>query len=487
MCAPIRAEEGLLGALCPPGSNTPYNSLSENESIGGYPTYAQIDDLHVDAKTLDSEGRCVVLEFPAFVLFGVYVPANSNDSEQGKLFREAFFDALDIRIRNLHRMGKNVILTGDLNVIREEIDTARAEESIREAGGREEWLSRRNQRIFNQLIEHGKVVGEPDEGRENPVFWDICREFHPKRKGMYTHWDTKINARPGNYGSRIDYILCSIEMKSWFIESNIQEGLMGSDHCPVYAQTKDVVDWRGKQAHIVDILNPPGVFKDGKRLRELDPAKDIPRTSGKLMPEFHKRRSIKDMFSKKPTLSTAKSTVFIESESLKPIEETATASKLASTPPRTSKLTNSPNKPVNSFNAAEKRRSSTTSPAKPVKRSKSNGSTSNSQGSAKGQQSLKGFFISKTPGPKSQSAPEPSPIDSPPTQEEAEPSQTPTPSIPTEPIALEVIDPEKSIEGWTKLFSMKPLPRCEHNEECKKYSTKKKGPNCGREFFLCAR
>ena len=27
-------------------------------------------------------------------------------------------------------------------------------------------------------------------------------------------------------GSRIDYILCSSDMKSWFSDSNIQEGLM---------------------------------------------------------------------------------------------------------------------------------------------------------------------------------------------------------------------------------------------------------------------
>jgi AP endonuclease-2 len=69
-------------------------------------------------------------------------------------------------------------------------------------------------------------VGERDEGRESPVLWDVCRGFHEGRKGMYTHWDQKINARPGNYGSRIDFILCSISMKPWISASNIQEGLM---------------------------------------------------------------------------------------------------------------------------------------------------------------------------------------------------------------------------------------------------------------------
>lgn len=225
VCAPIRAEEGLLGVLCPPDSSIPYRELPDDQCIGGYPTPTQIADLGVDPAVLDAEGRCVVLEFPAFVLFGVYSPANSNGMRDD--FRYGFVTALDTRIRNLERMGKRVILTGDLNVSREEIDTAKAEESMRKEGiTREEYFGAPNRRLFNQLLEGGRVYGERDEGREKPVLWDICRGFHEGRKGMYTHWEQKINARPGNYGSRIDYVLCSIEMKSWISDSNIQEGLM---------------------------------------------------------------------------------------------------------------------------------------------------------------------------------------------------------------------------------------------------------------------
>jgi AP endonuclease-2 len=166
-----------------------------------------------------------VLEFPAFVLFGVYSPANSNGLRDD--FRFAFWSALDTRIRNLDRMGKRVILTGDLNVSRDEQDTAGGEEDRKKMGmSHEDYVSTPNRRIFNQLLDGGEVVGERDEGREKPILWDICRAFHEGRKGMYTHWEQKINARPGNYGSRIDYVLCSIALKGWVSESNIQEGLM---------------------------------------------------------------------------------------------------------------------------------------------------------------------------------------------------------------------------------------------------------------------
>ena len=142
-------------------------------------------------------------------------------------FRYGFLSALDTRVRNLIRQGKRVVVCGDLNVSREELDTAKAEENMKKEGiTHEEYMSTPNRRIFNQLLEGGSVFGDRDEGREQPVMWDVCRGFHPDRKGMYTHWEQKINARPGNFGSRIDFVLCSLDMKTWFCESNIQEGLM---------------------------------------------------------------------------------------------------------------------------------------------------------------------------------------------------------------------------------------------------------------------
>lgn len=538
VCAPIRAEEGLLGVICPPDSSTSYRELPDNQCIGGYPTPTQIADLGVDPAVLDAEGRCVVLEFPAFVLFGVYSPANSNGMRDD--FRYGFVTALDTRIRNLEKMGKRVILTGDLNVSREEIDTAKAEESMRKEGiSREEYFSAPNRRLFNQLLEGGRVYGERDEGREKPVLWDICRGFHEDRKGMYTHWEQKINARPGNYGSRIDYVLCSIEMKSWISDSNIQEGLMGSDHCPVYATFKQKVDLRGEEVNIFDIMNPPGIFKDGKRLREYS-TKDLPAFSGKLLPEFDKRRSIKDMFTRKPSPATSKSNIelptlpstVVDSVGDTPEMDTASTSNTdaasasqnlapSSTARSTSSSTGSPEK---------KRRSNDSQPTKPAKRTKASSSSSNTT-TLKGQQSLKGFFKPKAStstssntasvGALEESASNESPLEptsneqvsettgSPapntpkssrntrretsdtPTTPKAKPSPSPllrSPSMRSEGTDADFIDPIVSKESWTKLFTKKPAPRCEgHDEPCITFTTKKNGVNCGRQFWICPR
>jgi AP endonuclease-2 len=477
VCAPIRAEEGLLGVLCPPGSSTPYRELPDDACIGGYPSISQVAELGVDAAALDAEGRCVVVEFPAFVLFGVYSPANSSGNRDD--FSIGFRCALDTRIRNLAKMGKNVILTGDLNVSREDIDSARAEESMREEGETyADYLNRPTRRLFNQLIENGRVPGERDEGREKPVLWDICREFHPKREGMYTHWEQKINARPGNFGSRIDYVLCSIGIKSWFNDANIQEGLMGSDHCPVYASTKDVVEWHGEQTHILDILNPPGMFKDGNRLRDFNPAKDLLPMSGKLLPEFTKRRSIKDMFAKKPTLSPSVSASETSSTQVGNGQETKVQT--AMQPPAQAAL--STPAVVSPLSGSQKRRTPSGSPMKPVKRSKSSFSNSNPPLPLNGQQSLKGFFAPKPRTSQPASTPEPAAEDSITNTQESNPSPTPS-SIDAEPF----IDPEASKESWTKLFSKRPIPRCEHGEPCTIFTVKKAGPNCGRQFYLCSR
>jgi len=224
-CCPIKAEEGLLGVLSPPGKNIMYRDLSKDECIGGYPTDEQIIELGVDPTILDSEGRCLCLEFQAFVLIGVYSPANSNGSRDD--FRYGFLCALDCRIRNLIKMNKRVILVGDLNVSRDEIDTACSSEDMKKKGiTHDEYISTPNRRVFNQMIIGGQVFGERDVGREESIMWDLTREFHPSRRGMYTHWEQKINARPGNYGSRIDFVLVSKVMKDWFDDSNIQEGLL---------------------------------------------------------------------------------------------------------------------------------------------------------------------------------------------------------------------------------------------------------------------
>ncbi|KAI0101215.1 DNase I-like protein [Daldinia grandis] len=493
VCMPIRAEEGITGVLCPPNSSTKFRDLPPDQQIGGYPSPGQLVDL-IDDLTLDCEGRCVILEFPAFVLIGTYSPANSDGARDD--FRLGYLDALDVRIRNLVAMGKRVVLTGDLNVIRASMDTANLFDRLRkEAVTVEEFFSTPSRRLFNQLIFEGNVLGNRDENREEPVLWDLGRLFHPTRESMFTCWDTKKNTRPANVGSRIDYVLCSDSMKDWFIDSNIQEGLMGSDHCPVFATLKDIVSIDGKEVHLRDIINPPGVFKDGVRLRDWT-AKDLLPLSAKLIPEFDRRQNIKDMFFKKsapsksalapinePSQSPSSSFAKIELSKDEAVETPAS---------QPESVTSAPSPATPRTDTLKRTYSSTAPTSRPQKKTKA---TLAKEPSSKGQSSLMGFFRPKTTTTTS-TTPE--------TNEDTKPlsevDNTFEAKIPKEPNSTEVVkdaagpsspgrvfDPIESKESWSKLLGKRVLPKCEHGEDCVSVVTKKPGVNRGRSFFVCAR
>lgn len=468
----------------------------------------------LDLATLDSEGRCVILEFPAFVLIGTYCPATRDESRDE--FRIGFLDALDARVRNLVAMGKRIFLTGDLNIMLTENDSANIEEALRKKGlTAEEYFSMPSRKMLNQMLVNGKVYGEREEGRENPVMWDICRGFHPSRKGMYTCWETKINARPGNFGSRIDYVLCSENWKDWFGDSNIQEGLMGSDHCPVYATLKLKVDLQGNEVDVRDVLSN-GLFKDGKRVREWAPTDLLP-MSAKLIPEFDRRQNIRDMFKRKPSLISEQSQSLLSDgekldsplkivPDLKPAalihdgyfdsiprlsEEEPQASSTASLPiSPLRKLSTTPSKlpakrPAEFTSTASKRSKATTT--KPVKGQPS-----------KGQSSLKGFF--KPKAAQTDTSPQVTQSQSHATIMEPSIPMSPTPStteagsdrgsvspVKTAPAEKPFVDPIVAKESWSKLLSKRIVPRCEHNEPCVSFLTKKPGINLGRSFYMCPR
>lgn len=438
-----------------------------------------------------------------------------------------------------------MIWTGDLNISREEIDSAPAEERIRKKEMDSiEYMSAPGRRLLNQLLVGGKVLGEKDEGREKQIMWDICRAFHPGRKGMYTCWDTKLNTRPGNYGSRIDYVLCSADMKDWWMDSNIQEGLMGSDHCPVYAVMKEKVVIDGKEIHTLDIMNPPGMFVDGIRKQEWSTKNLLP-MSGRLIPEFDRRRNIRDMFSRKPPMPVTRTiteTSDLDSESglnieggnasshtLVPMRSTGSDTLTGDVPAHVSmsmgSITSEPltrdmparervpmnnsetsdaltmvsiNKSINSTSptksAPTKRSSKSDNSAPAAKRSKAGSQSNAGVEVGKGQQSLKGFFKAKVTTSDGANDADASVVET--YSESQDTISTDTEGTPsTAPIEKELstdIEAQEaasfaSKQTWGKLFARPIAPKCDHNEPCKTMLTKKPGVNCGRSFWMCNR
>lgn len=288
-------------------------------------------------------------------------------------------------------------------------------------------------------------------------------------------------------------------------------------------------------------MNPEGMCKDGQRMREYG-VKDTPAFSARLLPEFDKRRSIKDMFIRKTPLTTSNNSVNGTIQPAVPPSHSSTqtssaaglsfeSSDTAQLSGSTSLTTKTPSTDVLQTSAPnpaavphKKRETPSTSIARPSKRSKPTSALTSSAPPTKGQQSLKGFFKlqptapstppTSRPRPSTPSRPtvadadaenqspdtavttprpvsRPSPPQTQRTQLAAESPQTnasTTSSQTALDTSLDVIDPIVAKEGWDKLFAKPTAPRCDdHGEPCVCLMSKKKGINCGRSFWMCSR
>ncbi|GAV53275.1 hypothetical protein ZYGR_0AI05590 [Zygosaccharomyces rouxii] len=246
----LKAEEGITGRLGIKVGKSLVNYASDSSiGIGGYDSLPYDDEQ--EALKIDSEGRTVMVELACnTVVICVYCPANSTLSDEGELLRVKFLKILFKRIRNLDTLGKKVVLMGDLNVCRDLIDHAESLESASvpitdNMGGlaiEEKFRSSCRQFIINPDVPHRRLFNQMlsdsmfSEMASEGILIDTTRlKQSRKRLRMYTVWNTFKNSRPANYGSRIDFVLISTRMRIQVQSADILPQVMGSDHCPVYA------------------------------------------------------------------------------------------------------------------------------------------------------------------------------------------------------------------------------------------------------------
>jgi AP endonuclease-2 len=261
-----------------------------------------------------------------------------------------------------------------------------------------------------------------------------------------------------------------------------------------------------------EIMNPPGVFQNGQRVREIT-TKDLLPLSGKLLPEFDKRRTIKDMFRKKepatPSLLKTESTDMNDLSKALEITDDDKAIQRSPEFMSTSKWTPSASQvtepsPLKSANG-KRTPGISKGDTPPAKRQRS--SISNQKNKNTGQQTLQSFFQPKQAKKELSGNASSNELNKEPEVSEGEfsfpngsqmsPKKSPTQNDIETSVAAEImddaeeekfIDPFTTRSEWTKLFSKQAPPRCEgHKEPCTSLQTKVKGPNCGRWFWICAR
>ncbi len=272
---------------------------------------------------------------------------------------------------------------------------------------------------------------------------------------------------------------------------------------------KDRVNVGGKETSILDVMNPPGMFRDGVRVHQWTTKNLLP-MSGKLIPEFDRRRNIRDMFSRKPSLpaSESSSNLILDgqivndgSESIMESSESLSR-QFEQIPAALPVLQSADSSPKGN---PQSKRSQKEASLPVAKRIKTASQPSNASDGSKGQKSLKGFFAPKVA---SKVARRSDGLDGTGDTVENTPSlverdETPYPFLTASTTASDTvasspsrsqhsngdsfIDPIVSKESWGKLFVRPAAPKCEHDEPCKTMLTKKTGVNCGRSFWMCAR
>jgi exodeoxyribonuclease-3 len=162
----------------------------------------------------DMEARIVQAARGNVVFASVYVP-NGGKDYAAKL---DFLKRLCEWVAQVHAEGRELVLCGDINIARSDIDVHPRERKPAVIGQRPE-----ERELFAQLLGEHLV--------------DVARALDPENEGLFTWWPPWRNMRQRNIGWRIDYVLVSKSIAERATRCVVQVEVGTSDHAPVMLTT----------------------------------------------------------------------------------------------------------------------------------------------------------------------------------------------------------------------------------------------------------
>lgn len=160
----------------------------------------------------DHDGRTITLEYPNFYFVTTYAPF-SGEKLQNLAERQKWDQAFLNYVTGLNSK-KEVIIGGSMGVAYQPIDLAKPTENHHRPG-----FTAEERADFGKLLDAG--------------FTDTFRYQHSEKKGAYTWWSYRYDARARNVGWRLDYFLVSQALDSKITDSKILTNTTGSEHCPI--------------------------------------------------------------------------------------------------------------------------------------------------------------------------------------------------------------------------------------------------------------
>jgi exodeoxyribonuclease-3 len=162
----------------------------------------------------DIETRIVQVALDNLVLASVYVP-NGGKDYAAKL---SFLQNLVAWARALREQGRDLIVCGDINIARTDMDVHPKERKAGVIGQRDE-----ERALFNALLDASLV--------------DVTRTLDPDNAALFSWWPPWRDMRKRNIGWRIDYILASRTIAERATECKVLAEVGTSDHAPIMMTT----------------------------------------------------------------------------------------------------------------------------------------------------------------------------------------------------------------------------------------------------------
>ena len=217
----VSPEQLTSGQREPEGWHAFWASSTVKKGYSGVAVFSRRRPLAVEAELPDpdfqGEGRVLHLEFPELHFFNIYFPTGGEEVSKGVFrrvpYKMGFFNAFFDYAEQL-RADKPIVVCGDFNISHRAIDLARPRENELNTGFLPEeraWM--------DGFVQAGYV--------------DTFRLVHGEQAGAYSWWSYKTRARERNIGWRLDYFFVSEELKDHVRDAWIEDGVCGSDHCPV--------------------------------------------------------------------------------------------------------------------------------------------------------------------------------------------------------------------------------------------------------------
>jgi len=162
--------------------------------------------------TFDSETRIVEVRVGDTVYASAYVPNGGKDYAAKLQFMQSLIDYA----RLLRDSGTKLVLCGDMNIARTDMDVHPKERKPNIIGQRPE-----ERELLESLLAQGVV--------------DIARKLYPTDENYFTWWAPWRNLRQRNIGWRLDYVIASESIAERAIACPSYREVGTSDHAPVVA------------------------------------------------------------------------------------------------------------------------------------------------------------------------------------------------------------------------------------------------------------